>query len=187
MGFNFGAFAAGAIKGAGDLVEKQHKETKDTIDSNMKFAYEQGLPFHRQRMKDKKRFEGYASTLQNMQLGADQISVVMGKSEDFIKDFIVKSTAEKESRPDFDIPSQVIVKNGGNITDWRNVQLGTIDLPKVNRKTQSSNSSLLGSMLGTNRSFYCQLQLMWEIILFVAVSGCLSVQSLNQGSKESRR
>jgi len=152
MGFNFGAFAAGAIKGAGDLVEKQHKETKDTIDSNMKFAYEQGLPFHRQRMKDKKRFEGYASTLQNMQLGADQISVVMGKSEDFIKDFIVKSTAEKESRPDFDIPSQVIVKNGGNITDWRNVQLGTIDLPKVNRKTQSSNSSLLGSMLGTNRS-----------------------------------
>jgi hypothetical protein len=152
MGFNFGAFAAGAIKGAGDLVEKQHKETKDTIDSNMKFAYEQGLPFHRQRMKDKKRFEGYASTLQNMQLGADQISVVMGKSEDFIKDFIVKSTAEKESRPDFDIPSQVIVKNGGNITDWRNVQLGTIDLPKVNRQTQSSNSSLLGSMLGTNRS-----------------------------------
>jgi len=45
MGFNFGAFAAGAIKGAGDLVEKQHKETKDSIDSNMKFAYEQGLPF----------------------------------------------------------------------------------------------------------------------------------------------
>ena len=152
MGFNFGAFAAGAISGAGEIMEKQHKDTKDSIDSNMKFAYEQGLPFHRERMKDKKRFEGYASTLQNMQLGADQISVVMGKSEDFIKDFIVKSTAEKEARPEFDIPAQVTVKEGGNITDWRNVQLGTIDLPKVNRPTQSSSSSLLGSMLGTNRS-----------------------------------
>ena len=31
MGFNFGAFAAGAIKGAGDLVEKQNKETKDSV------------------------------------------------------------------------------------------------------------------------------------------------------------
>ena len=152
MGFNFGAFAAGAISGAGEIMEKQHKDTKDSIDANMKFAYEQGLPFHRERMKDKKRFEGYASTLQNMQLGADQISVVMGKSEDFIKDFIVKSTAEKEAKPEFDIPSQVTVKEGGNITDWRNVQLGTIDLPKVNRPTQSSSSSLLGSMLGTNRS-----------------------------------
>ena len=152
MGFNFGAFAAGAISGAGEIMEKQHKDTKDSIDANMKFAYEQGLPFHRERMKDKKRFEGYASTLQNMQLGADQISVVMGKSEDFIKDFIVKSTAEKEARPEFDIPAQVTVKEGGNITDWRNVQLGTIDLPKVNRPTQSSSSSLLGSMLGTNRS-----------------------------------
>ena len=152
MGFNFGAFAAGAISGAGEIMEKQHKDTKDSIDANMKFAYEQGLPFHRERMKDKKRFEGYASTLQNMQLSADQISVVMGKSEDFIKDFIVKSTAEKEAKPEFDIPSQVTVKEGGNITDWRNVQLGTIDLPKVNRPTQSSSSSLLGSMLGTNRS-----------------------------------
>lgn len=152
MGFNFGAFAAGAISGAGEIMEKQHKETKDSIDANMKFAYEQGLPFHRQRMKDKRRFEGYASTLQNMQLSADQLSVVMGKSEDFIKDFIAKSSAQKLAKPEFDIPSQVTVKEGGNITDWRNVQLGTIDLPKVNRPTQSSSSSLLGSMLGTNRS-----------------------------------
>jgi len=152
MGFNFGAFAAGAIEGAGDIMEKQHKETKDSIDANMKFAYEQGLPFHRQRMKDKRRFEGYASTLQNMQLGADQVSVVMGKSEDFIKDFIAKSSAEKLAKPEFDIPSQVTVKEGGNITDWRNVQLGVIDLPKVNQPTQSSSSSLLGSMLGTNRT-----------------------------------
>ena len=103
MGFNFGAFAAGAISGAGEIMEKQHKDTKDSIDANMKFAYEQGLPFHRERMKDKKRFEGYASTLQNMQLGADQISVVMGKSEDFIKDFIVKSTAEKEAKPEVSV------------------------------------------------------------------------------------
>ena len=44
MGFNFGAFAAGAVKGAGDLMEKQNKETRDTIDSNMKFAYQSGLP-----------------------------------------------------------------------------------------------------------------------------------------------
>ena len=152
MGFNFGAFAAGAISGAGEIMEKQHKDTKDSIDANMKFAYEQGLPFHRERMKDKKRFEGYASTLQNMQLSADQLSVVMGKSEDFIKDFIAKSSAQKLAKPEFDIPSQVTVKEGGNITDWRNVQLGTIDLPKVNRPTQSSSSSLLGSMLGTNRS-----------------------------------
>ena len=152
MGFNFGAFAAGAISGAGEIMEKQHKETKDSIDANMKFAYEQGLPFHRQRMKDKRRFEGYASTLQNMQLSADQLSVVMGKSEDFIKDFIAKSSAEKQARPEFDIPSQVTVKEGGNITDWRNVQLGVVDLPKVNQPTQSSSSSLLGSMLGTNRT-----------------------------------
>lgn len=152
MGFNFGAFAAGALEGAGDIMEKQHKETKESIDANMKFAYEQGLPFHRQRMKDKRRFEGYASTLQNMQLSSDQLSVVMGKSEDFIKDFIAKSSAQKQAKPDFDIPSQVTVKKGGNITDWRNVQLGVVDLPKVNQPTQSSSSSLLGSMLGTNRS-----------------------------------
>ena len=152
MGFNFGAFAAGALEGAGEIMEKQHKETKESIDANMKFAYEQGLPFHRQRMKDKRRFEGYASTLQNMQLSSDQLSVVMGKSEDFIKDFIAKSSAQKQAKPDFDIPSQVTVKEGGNITDWRNVQLGVVDLPKVNQPTQSSSSSLLGSMLGTNRS-----------------------------------
>ena len=152
MGFNFGAFAAGAVSGAGEIMEKQHKETKDSIDANMKFAYEQGLPFHRQRMKDKRRFEGYASTLQNMQLSSDQLSVVMGKSEDFIKDFIAKSSAQKQAKPEFDIPSQVTVKEGGNITDWRNVQLGVVDLPKVNQPTQSSSSSLLGSMLGTNRT-----------------------------------
>ena len=152
MGFNFGAFAGGAIKGAGDIMEKQHKETKDSIDSSMKFAYEQGLPFHRERMKDEKRFKGYASTLQNMQLGADQISVVMGKSEDFIKDFIVKSSAEKQAKPEFSIPSQVTVKKGGTITDWRKVHLGVIDLPNVNKPTKPTRSSLLGSMLGTNGS-----------------------------------
>ena len=36
MGFNFGAFAAGAVKGAGDLMEKQNKETRDTIDSKLR-------------------------------------------------------------------------------------------------------------------------------------------------------
>ena len=152
MGFNFGAFTGGALKGAGDLMEKQHKETKDSIDSGMKFAYEQGLPFHRERMKDEKRFRGYASTLQNMQLGADQISVVMGKSEDFIKDFIVKSTAEKEAKPEFSIPSQVIVKKGGRITDWRNVHLGVMDLPNLKKPTMSNRDSLFTSMSGTSGS-----------------------------------
>ena len=151
MGFNFGAFAAGAIKGAGDLVEKQHKETKDSIDSNMKFAYEQGLPFHRQRKKDLRRLEGYASTLRNFQLSPDQVSAVMGNSEEFIKDFITRSTAETQATGGkFNVASQITMPDNAKIRDWRGVHLGTVNLPEVNQPTQPSNNSLLGKIMGSN-------------------------------------
>ena len=151
MGFNFGAFAAGAVSGAGDIMEKQHKETKDSIDSNMKFAYEQGLPFHRQRKKDLRRLEGYASTLRNFQLSPDQVSAVMGNSEDFIKDFITRSTAETQATGGkFDVASQITMPDNAKIRDWRGVHLGTVNLPEVNQPTQPVNTSLLGKIMGTN-------------------------------------
>jgi len=153
MGFNFGAFAAGAISGAGEIMEKQHKDTKDSIDSNMKFAYEQGLPFHRQRKKDLRRLEGYASTLRNFQLSPDQVSAVMGNSEDFIKDFITRSTAETQATGGkFDVASQITMPDNAKIRDWRGVHLGTINLPEINQPTQTANSSLLGKIMGTNNS-----------------------------------
>jgi len=152
MGFNFGAFAAGALEGAGDLMEKQHKETKDTIDKNMTFAYQQGLPFHRARKEKQRKLEGYASDLSNMQLSADQVSVVMGKSEKFISDFIDNSIREKKNNPKFDISSQVTVKDGGKITAWQDVQMGTADLSSVPQQQPSSRKSLFSSMAGTGNS-----------------------------------
>ena len=148
MGFNLGAFAAGAIKGAGDLMEEQHKETKDSIDKNMKFAYEQGLPFHRARKDKLRKFKGYAADLQNMQLSADQVSVVMGKSEKFITDFIANSQREKQDVPTFDIASQVTMKDGGTITPWENVQMGTIDLPSIEQVEAPKRKSLFSTMTG---------------------------------------
>jgi len=148
MGFNLGAFAAGAIKGAGDLMEEQHKETKDSIDKNMKFAYEQGLPFHRARKDKLRKFKGYAADLQNMQLSADQVSVVMGKSEKFITEFIANSQREKQDVPTFDIASQVTMKDGGTITPWENVQMGTIDLPSIEQVEAPKRKSLFSTMTG---------------------------------------
>jgi len=151
MGFNFGAFAAGAIKGAGDVMEEQHKETKDTIDKNMKFAYEQGLPYHRQRRNDLRKFEGYASTLRNFQLSPDQVSAVMGKSESFIQDFIKNSSDEsKATGGAFDVSSQITLPEGGEIRDWRGVHMGTVDLPQIEQPKQTANKSIFGSLMGTN-------------------------------------
>ena len=153
MGFNFGAFAAGAVSGAGEIMEKQHKETKDSIDANMKFAYEQGLPFHRQRKKDLRRLEGYASDLRNFQLSPDQVSAVMGNSEDFIKDFITRSTAETQATGGkFDVASQITMPDNAQIRDWRGVHLGTVNLPEINQPTKPVNTSLLGKIMGTNNT-----------------------------------
>jgi hypothetical protein len=134
-------------------MEKQHKETKDSIDANMKFAYEQGLPFHRQRKKDLRRLEGYASDLRNFQLSPDQVSAVMGNSEDFIKDFITRSTAETQATGGkFDVASQITMPDNAQIRDWRGVHLGTINLPEINQPTKPVNTSLLGKIMGTNNT-----------------------------------
>ena len=98
MGFNFGAFAAGAVKGAGDLMEKQNKETKDTIDSNMKFAYQSGLPFVRERQKRLRSLTGQANDLANLGLTPDEVNAVMGQSDKQIQEFIDGSIKEKKMR-----------------------------------------------------------------------------------------
>ena len=146
MGFNFGAFAAGAIKGSGDLMEKQHKETKDSIDTSMKFAYEQGLPYVRAREKKLQTFKGYASDLSSMNLSADQISVVMGKSESYIKEFISSSIAEKKRKPKWEIGSQV--NPTGTITPWEDVQLGVADPESIKPIKAPNRTSLFSSMTG---------------------------------------
>ena len=153
MGFNFGAFAAGALEGAGDLMAKQHKETKDTIDKNMTFAYQQGLPYHRARKEKQRKLEGYASDLSSMQLSSDQIDAVMGKSIPFIEDFIKSSQQEvKRTGGKFEVGSQINMKEGGRITPWKDVQLGTADTSTLPQQQPTSRRSLFSSMTGGNEA-----------------------------------
>ena len=151
MGFNFGAFAAGMVEGAGDIMEKQHKETKDTIDKNMTFAYQQGLPYHRERMKNKRKLEGYASDLSSMQLTPDEISAVMGKSVSYIENFIASSQKEvQRTGGKFEVGSQINMKEGGRITPWQEVQFGTVDKSSVTPMKAPSRKSIFGSMIGAD-------------------------------------
>ena len=151
MGFNFGAFAAGMVEGAGDIMEKQHKETKDTIDKNMTFAYQQGLPYHRARKEKQRKLEGYASDLSSMQLSADQIDAVMGKSVSFIENFITSSQKEvQRTGGKFKAGSQINMTKGGRLTPWQDVQLGTIDKASVTPMKAPSRKSLFGSMIGAD-------------------------------------
>jgi len=153
MGFNFGAFAGGALKGAGDVMEKQHKETKDSIDSSMKFAYEQGLPFHRERQKRLRKLTGMANDVANFGLTDDEVNAVMGQSEAQIQAFIDGSIKQiKMTSGKFDPASQINIAEGGTVTPWADVQMGTIDLPNINRPTQTSRRTLFGSMAGTDTS-----------------------------------
>jgi len=152
MGFNFGAFAAGAIKGAGDLVEKQNKETKDSIDSNMKFAYQSGLPFHRERQKRLRSLTGQANDLANLGLTPDEVNAVMGQSDKQIQEFIDGSIKEKKMDNSFDPATQINMQDGGTITPWKDVKMGSIDLPSINAPKQVGRKSILSSLMGTSGS-----------------------------------
>jgi len=152
MGFNFGAFAAGAVSGAGEIMEKQHKETKDSIDSNMKFAYEQGLPFHRKRQERLRKLTGMASDVASLGLNADQVNAVMGQSETQIQKFIDSSIAQKQRVPTFDPATQVDMAAGGTITPWEDVQMGSIDLPSIKVATPPAHKSIFASMFGGKSS-----------------------------------
>ena len=152
MGFNFGAFAAGAIKGAGDLVEKQNKETKDSIDSNMKFAYQSGLPFHRERQKRLRSLTGQANDLANLGLTPDEVNAVMGQSDKQIQEFIDGSIKEKKMDNSFDPATQINMQDGGTITPWKDVKMGSIDLPAINAPKQVGRKSILSSLMGTSGS-----------------------------------
>tara|TARA_R110000803_G_scaffold53246_1_gene109263 strand:- start:1063 stop:2994 length:1932 start_codon:yes stop_codon:yes gene_type:complete len=154
MGFNFGAFAAGAIKGAGDLMEEQNKDTKDKIDKNMTFAYQQGLPFHRDRQKKLRKLKGYASDITNLGLTPDEVNKVMSGSEASIELFISSSIAEIKRRPNgtFDPSTQVSLPDGGLKTNWEDVQMGVINKPSINRPTQPARKSIFGGMMGSNSS-----------------------------------
>ena len=152
MGFNFGAFAAGAIKGAGDLVEKQNKETKDSIDSNMKFAYQSGLPFHRERQKRLRSLTGQANDLANLGLTPDEVNAVMGQSDKQIQEFNDGSIKEKKMDNSFDPATQINMQDGGTITPWKDVKMGSIDLPSINAPKQVGRKSILSSLMGTSGS-----------------------------------
>jgi hypothetical protein len=152
MGFNFGAFAAGAVKGAGDLMEKQNKETKDTIDSNMKFAYQSGLPFVRERQKRLRSLTGQANDLANLGLTPDEVNAVMGQSDKQIQEFIDGSIKEKKMNTEFDPASQINMQEGGTITPWQDVQMGTIDTPSLNTPKPVARKSLLSSLMGSDDS-----------------------------------
>ena len=112
----------------------------------MKFAYEQGLPYVRAREKKLQTFKGYASDLSSMNLSADQISVVMGKSESYIKEFISSSIAEKKRKPKWEIGSQV--NPTGTITPWEDVQLGVADPESIKPIKAPNRTSLFSSMTG---------------------------------------
>ena len=152
MGFNFGAFAAGAVKGAGDLMEKQNKETRDTIDSNMKFAYQSGLPFVRERQKRLRSLTGQANDLAGLGLTPDEVNAVMGQSDKQIQEFIDGSIKEKKMNSKFDPASQINMQEGGTITPWQDVQMGTIDTPSLNTPKPVARKSLLSSLMGSDDS-----------------------------------
>ena len=152
MGFNFGAFAAGAVKGAGDLMEKQNKETRDTIDSNMKFAYQSGLPFVRERQKRLRSLTGQANDLAGLGLTPDEVNAVMGQSDKQIQEFIDGSIKEKKMNTNFDPASQINMQEGGTITPWQDVQMGTIDTPSLNTPKPVARKSLLSSLMGSDDS-----------------------------------
>ena len=152
MGFNFGAFAAGAVKGAGDLMEKQNKETRDTIDSNMKFAYQSGLPFVRERQKRLRSLTGQANDLANLGLTPDEVNAVMGQSDKQIQEFIDGSIKEKKMNTEFDPASQINMQEGGTITPWQDVQMGTIDTPSLNTPKPVARKSIFSSLMGSDDS-----------------------------------
>jgi len=152
MGFNFGAFAAGAVKGAGDLMEKQNKETRDTIDSNMKFAYQSGLPFVRERQKRLRSLTGQANDLAGLGLTPDEVNAVMGQSDKQIQEFIDGSIKEKKMNTKFDPASQINMQEGGTITPWQDVQMGTIDTPSLNTPKPVARKSILSSLMGSDDS-----------------------------------
>ena len=152
MGFNFGAFAAGAVKGAGDLMEKQNKETRDTIDSNMKFAYQSGLPFVRERQKRLRSLTGQANDLANLGLTPDEVNAVMGQSDKQIQEFIDGSIKEKKMDTKFDPASQINMQEGGTITPWKDVKMGTIDTPSINTPKPMGRRSILSSLMGSDGS-----------------------------------
>ena len=153
MGFNFGAFASGAISAAGTAVEEQHKATKDRIDKSTAFAYESGLSFHKQR-KERIRSMGKLSTeLGHLGLSAPQIDVVMGGTDSSIADFIKSSKAEiARTGGSFQPASQVTVDPSGQSAPWQNAQFGTVDESALVKPVVPGRSSILSGLTGTKGS-----------------------------------
>jgi len=148
MGFNFGAFAAGALEGAGEIMEKQHKETKDTINKQMEFAYAQGLPFHRARKERLRKMTGLASDLQSLNLTPAQVNSVMGKSDAYATEFLKSSLAELGRNPNFDVSSQIT--DIGTSGPWRPIKMGTVDPASLVQPAIPQRSSVFGAITGTN-------------------------------------
>jgi len=154
MGFNLGAFAAGAVTEIGNTVEKQHKETKDRIQKGTDFAYQSGLPFYKKQKDQLRRLTQLSSEVQNLGLNDDQVEMVMGQSEASITDFLKSSRAEvARTGGTFKPASQVVVGEGGVTSTWQDVQMGTIDPTQISSNvTRPDRSSILGNMLGIKGS-----------------------------------
>jgi hypothetical protein len=150
MGFNLGAFAAGAVKEAGDTLERQHKETKDRIQKGTDFAYQSGLPFYKQQKDKLRKLTQLSSEVQNLGLNADQVEMVMGQSEASINEFLTSSRAEQaRTKGVFKPASQVVVGEGGVTSRWQDVQMGVIDPSQISRGTPPpASSSILSKLMG---------------------------------------
>ena len=153
MGFNFSAFASGAVSAAGKSLEEQHKATKDSIDKNIKFAYESGLPYTRQRKERIRSMTKLDTELGHLGLSKPQIDVVMGGTDASIADFIKSSKAEvARTGGKFEPASQVVVDPSGASSPWQGVQFGTVDQSALTKPDVPGSSSLLSKWTGTEGS-----------------------------------